>query len=357
MGVQALIPRPVLKGLLLLPLLSFPSACEESSTGPGDDPDRLDVRWTDVALPFGSYANFSCGLTDEGVAYCWGGNSEFGLGTGGGSDQVANEPVLVEGGILFRRLTAGEMHVCGLSEDGNAYCWGVTAGRGGVGPAAPTPTPIPGGITFDALSGGWGSTCGLDEEGGAFCWRGHGNEPQEVPGGLRFKDLNGPCGLTVGGDLYCWSWSVRPETGTWRLTDPIQFSFGLTLESLDQRSVCALDQAGEIHCWQDELTYYTKGQGDLRFKAISGSHGLTVDGLAYRFDPSGGPPVQVPGGTVFATLSEGDHHTCATTRGGRAYCWGCNIDGQLGDGSGPVSPGSCAGESVTAPVLVKNPRK
>jgi alpha-tubulin suppressor-like RCC1 family protein len=32
-------------------------------------------------------------------------------------------------------------------------------------------------------------------------------------------------------------------------------------------------------------------------------------------------------------IAVGWTHTCALTRGGTAYCWGYNVDGQLGDGS------------------------
>jgi alpha-tubulin suppressor-like RCC1 family protein len=44
-------------------------------------------------------------------------------------------------------------------------------------------------------------------------------------------------------------------------------------------------------------------------------------------------PTAVAGGLSFAAISTGDFHTCGITTAGQAYCWGVNQFGTLGDGS------------------------
>lgn len=39
------------------------------------------------------------------------------------------------------------------------------------------------------------------------------------------------------------------------------------------------------------------------------------------------------GGFQFASLSLGTWHTCGISTDGRAYCWGLNGSGQLGNGT------------------------
>jgi alpha-tubulin suppressor-like RCC1 family protein len=44
-------------------------------------------------------------------------------------------------------------------------------------------------------------------------------------------------------------------------------------------------------------------------------------------------PVAVTGGLFFSQLTAGDQHTCGRTSAAVAYCWGHNWRGQLGDGT------------------------
>jgi alpha-tubulin suppressor-like RCC1 family protein len=348
-------------------------ACGDQGTGPSErpaEPERLDVHWVSVALMSG-WVYSSCGLTDDGIAYCWGEN--FGFTNGhplleeGPYDGSVNEPIPVDGGIAFKQITAGYRHTCGLSQAGEAYCWGST-GQQGYPSNAWTPQLIPGGLTFDLLSAGRNSTCGLLEDGTAYCWTGHENQPVPVPGGLTFKTLGGgaslgTCGISSEGDLYCWTIPIWSEQNQWT-DEPVQLSEGLGLEVLAEHGSCALDQVGSVHCWRADGSHYLKEHPGLSFQSLSGPCGIAVGGAAYCLlsiptDPTPVSSVPIPGGITFATLSYGNEHMCGTTPDGRAFCLGCNAYGQLGDGTDPVSGFECGANFLTssAPVLVKNPRK
>jgi alpha-tubulin suppressor-like RCC1 family protein len=344
--------------------LCLPAACGQQGTEPAEEPaepERLEAHWVSVALMSG-WVYSSCGLTEDGTAYCWGEN--FGFTNGhplleeGPYDGSVNEPIPVDGGIAFKQITAGNRHTCGLSQAGDAYCWGST-GQQGHPSNAWTPQLIPGGLTFNRLSAGVNATCGLLDDGTAYCWTGHENQPVAVPGGLSFKDLSlsvfGSCGLSMEGDLFCWQIPLWSEQENWT-EEPIQLSQGLGLEVLaEHHSLCALDQEGTKHCWTGGI-HRRWDQAGLSFTSLTGSCGIAAGGLAYCFQNSEAFPI--PGGITFETLSSGQSHMCGTTPDGQAYCLGCNAYGQLGDGTEPVSGFECDNSSLTSlPVRVLNPRR
>lgn len=67
----------------------------------------------------------SCGVAVGGAGYCWG-QTDFGQLGNGVSGATADEPgpVPVSGGLTFASITAGGLFSCGLTTDGVAYCWG-----------------------------------------------------------------------------------------------------------------------------------------------------------------------------------------------------------------------------------------
>ena len=128
--------------------------------------------------------NFStCGLTAQGIAYCWGSDDGGRLGDGGaaGDSQspVEVDTTTITGEKAFVRLTAGDAHFCGLTSQGAAYCWGHDShgqlGDGGGSDDAYSPVRVdtsgmPGPRAFVKLAGGGNHTCGLTGDGAAWCW-------------------------------------------------------------------------------------------------------------------------------------------------------------------------------------------
>lgn len=77
---------------------------------------------------------------------------------------------------------------------------------------------------------------------------------------------------------------------------------------------CALTQNGDTYCW-----------GSIHYGEAS-----YIEILPFG---SSKRPQRVTGIPPFQAISAGSDHTCALTSGGRAYCWGLNYLGQLGNGT------------------------
>jgi alpha-tubulin suppressor-like RCC1 family protein len=214
-------------------------------------------------------------------------------------------------------VSAGFVHTCGLDADGHAFCWGDNAfGQLGNGdasgpedcsgaPCSTMPIAVETNLQFAALSAGGGTieshTCALRDDGRALCWGSNG------VGQLGIGDASGPddCSGTP-----CSAAPVAAETNR---------RFGAV--SAGGAHTCALTaENGRAFCWGSNEVGQL-GNGDA-----SGPE-----------DCSGTPcstaPVAVETSRRFAAVSAGASHTCALTAAGRAFCWGNNGVGQLGDGT------------------------
>ena len=115
----------------------------------------------------------TCAVTTDGAAYCWGNgaNGQLGIGI---TSLSSNTPLAVTGGHTFASITTGELNSCALTAGGTAYCWGAGSfGDLGAGSTAQANAPqlVSGGYTFAALSAGLSfHVCGMTTDGGAYCW-------------------------------------------------------------------------------------------------------------------------------------------------------------------------------------------
>lgn len=203
--------------------------------------------------------------------------------------------------LLFRQLSTGRFHNCGVALDDRAYCWGNNRqGALGNGTKANSETPVPvsGGLRFKHVSAGRDYTCGITLDSRAYCW------------GFNFDGELGD------GSGY--------PTNTNRLV-PVAVAGGRSYRLIraGETHTCAITTSDLAFCW---------GKNDF---------GKLGDGTSVnRYKPA-----RVMGGLRFAQLSAGQSHTCGVTTGDLAYCWGWGLFGQLGDGKGDTEfkPAAVAG--------------
>jgi alpha-tubulin suppressor-like RCC1 family protein len=341
----------------------------------------------------------TCGLTTEGLAYCWGANGHSELGDGTRTNR--NLPVPVSRGLTFSSLEAGMQHSCGLTAAGGAYCWGNNQG-GALGDGTTiersAPVGVVGGIRFARVSGGGDHNCGVTGENLAYCWGfnlsgqlGDGTTtmrtaPVAVAGGVSFVSVSAgalahSCGLTAEGVAYCWGNNTEGELGNGTNDDqltpgPVVGDLRFAMVSAGFGYTCGVTITGDAYCWgfnasgrlgtgaPVQTVQSSPGlvAGGLSFASVSVATGttcgITTAGAAYcwgrntlgelgdgttdnRFTP-----VPVAGGLSFTEVRGGSQHTCGVTTEGDAYCWGDNQAGQLGNGTlnGSTVPVKVAGQ-------------
>ena len=121
-------------------------------------------------------ADHVCALTDSGAAYCWGSNESGQLGSGSADSVPRTKPVRVGGDMTFATLAAGFTHTCGLTRDGVVFCWGANdsaqLGDGTV-KNSPTPVRVATDVKFKTIGPGGTHTCAVSVDGIGYCWGGN----------------------------------------------------------------------------------------------------------------------------------------------------------------------------------------
>jgi alpha-tubulin suppressor-like RCC1 family protein len=218
-----------------------------------------------------------------------------------GLTEAASDPFAVNLTVQQVRAATMGYHTCAITS-GGTYCWGQGSnGQLGDGLGTFTDDSVPrlvsGGLTFAQITGGRAHTCGLTAAGVAYCWGDNGN---------------GQLG----------------NNSTTRSDTPVAVSGGLTFGSLSGGGFHTCGTVGTaIYCWGYDQ-YGQLGDG-------------TIGGTTLV-------PTLVTGGLTWASVSAGYYTTCGLTTGGSAYCWGQDINGQLGNDASLVNQ--------AAPVVVAGGR-
>lgn len=366
-----------MKRLLSIALAVSGLSCGEDPAGPGPRPSDSDLP--PLASSIAAGRSHAC-LGVDGEVLCWGSDEFYQLAdsaTGActlesGPIPCSTAPAPIPGEVRLTGLVAGERHTCGLTAQGQAFCWGSNDfGQLGDGTTTlrTTPTPVWGGIRFVALAAGTYHTCGITGAGDARCWgaarsgappdsaanalgapvselcrnptptyRGAewpcSPKPVAMGGDLSFRSIGSgiwsTCGVTDGGVAHCWGWNSIWGLGTGDEEDratPTRVSTSLRFSQVAAGTshACAVTGDGDAHCWGARAFNWGQlGDGEVQ---VEGS-------------PT---PVPVQGGHQWSSLhlpvgnSILSGFTCGVTTSGAVHCWGSNRDGQLGsEGAGEV---------------------
>jgi alpha-tubulin suppressor-like RCC1 family protein len=325
-------------------------------------------------------ARHTCGLTANGTAYCWGLNETGALGSNDFVDSSVPIKITKQFGgrqIFFSEISAGGHYTCGLTPVGHAYCWGMnSAGELGIEkgqtPGVPFPVNAPKDervLTLSIISTSFSHTCGLTLTGKAYCWGENysgelGNNdfnyyqrqigipipvsPPELGNALTFSNISSgsgfTCGLTLTGKAYCWGTSKEGALGnTITSSSPIAIDnvigkTPITFSSITTGNshTCALNLKGAAYCWGNNE------YGELGNSSTKNSN-IPIEVSVPKDESS----------IIFNSISTFEQHTCGLSTSGKAYCWGANEYGQLGNGSTtnssvPIAVASSAnGETLT----------
>ncbi len=245
----------------------------------------------------------TCAVSLDKKAYCWGGNSRGQLGNDSSSD--SSTPVAVsDAGVLsgkpIKQISAGWWHSCVIAFDGKAYCWGYN-NRGQLGngsnsnsnvPVAVNDSGVLSGKTIKQISAGREHICAIAFDGKAYCW---GSNDRGQLGNGSNSNSNVPVAVN--------------DSGVLSGKDIKQISAG-------SYHTCAVTSDNKAYCWGASFT------GQLGNGSSSNSN------VPVAVNDSG-----VLSGKDIRQISAGNYHTCAAASDNKAYCWGANSNGQLGNGS------------------------
>lgn len=237
----------------------------------------------------------TCGLSAQGVAYCWGANESGQLGDG--STVGSHVPVRVAGTMRFSSISAGEKHTCAVSWGQTLFCWGDSTAIGTrfyvaeqarstlvpvqlqlVSPpqrmrfSANEPPSAPIMDSIQAVAAGSDYSCAVEISLALYCWGRNAqgrlgfpgarerSEPVRVGGELRFRAVavgrgHHSCGLSTEGQIYCWGANQFGQLGDGTKNPsatPVRASTNRLFSevAVTEGTTCGIDSKNnEILCW------------------------------------------------------------------------------------------------------------
>ena len=305
---------------------------------------------------------YVCAVALDGRVYCWGSNSNGKIGSGNTSSALVPSAVKISGALVGKVIkqiepsSAGN-HSCVIASDDKAYCWGHN-GFGQLGnnntvnsltPVAVDTAGVLASKTIKQIASGGISSCVIASDDKAYCW-GSNNFGQLGNGNLKNSSTPTPVSTTgvlagktikqiTAGNSYfcviasddkadCWGGGRRGALGNGStlslvISTPTPVSTtgvlaGKTIKQITAGTefTCAIASDDKAYCWG------SNSSGQL------GNNSTINSGVPVAVNTSG-----VLAGKTIKQISAGSSHTCAIASDDKAYCWGSNSSGELGNNS------------------------
>ena len=241
------------------------------------------------------------------------------------------------------QVGAGFGHACGVSEAGELWCWGAN-NYGQLGQAkydftprtSPSSVPTAAPVAFAEASDEFSMALFSDQTlwtWGRNRWRQLGigsccsdaTDDQQLPARVGTElwahaaigHYHGcAVSFTRPGQLYCWGRNQLGEAGSLAMGQyaaprRVDFATDWTTVSAGDVHSCAIKNDGRLFCWG------------------GGSSGRTGLGAETSYDS---PQRVTAGAATWIQVSAGLAHTCAIGGDRSLWCWGAGANGRLGDG-------------------------
>lgn len=308
----------------------------------------------------GSGFRHTCAISSDDKAYCWGDNQNDELGNGNNTNSsvpIAVNTTGVLSGKTIKTLAVGPSNTCVIASDDKAYCWGFNSyGNLGDGsnndsnvPVAVSVAGVLSGKTTKSITVGSDNACVIASDDKAYCWGGNaygdlGNNQSGVQSnvpvavntagvlsGKTIKSIAAGndyhiCAIASDNLVYCWGINDSGQLGNNTIINsPVSVAVN-TAGALSGKTVKYVSVAAVRTCVvaSDDKAYCWGDNGVGQL----GDGSTNSSHIPIAVNTSG-----VLSSKTILSISASSNHTCAIASDNQAYCWGINSNGQLGNNS------------------------
>ncbi|WP_419947373.1 cell wall-binding repeat-containing protein [Candidatus Poriferisodalis sp.] len=210
---------------------------------------------------------------------------------------------------VFRALSSGGGHACGVSATSDVYCWGNNEFGQLEAPRIP----------FDHVDAGWGHTCAASPDDTARCWGNDEHGQIVAPEGELRSISSGvahSCALDRDGRARCWGLEIADASEVPRSR--------LEMVASGAFHSCGIEAGGVLHCWgNNKFGQLDTPAGEFQSVTSGGAHSCALEtgGEAVCWGNNDVAQAEFPAG-VFTAISAGWASTCGLRPDGAVECWG-----------------------------------